>query len=134
MTKQELRRFIRAQKNLHTAAELAAMSERLCSRVLASAWWLEASTLLLYYPLADEVDVRSLIQEAYEGGKQVLLPVCKGDELELHLYEGESSLAKGAFGIMEPTGAVFAEKQYPDIQLAIIPGMAFDGDGHRLGR
>ena len=132
--KSELRRFIRAQKKRHTAAQLAAMSEEICSRVLASAWWQEASTPLLYYPLADEVDVRPLIREAYDRGKQVLLPVCRGDELELRLYEGEASLARGAFGIMEPTGRLFAPEHYSDIQLAVIPGMAFDRAGHRLGR
>ena len=133
-SKDSLRRFVRAQKQQYTAAQLAAMSEEICSRVLASAWWQEASTLLLYYPLADEVDVRTLIREAFGGGKHVLLPVCVGDELELRIYEGESSLAKGSFGIMEPTGRLFAPEHYPDIQLAIIPGMAFDKTGHRLGR
>lgn len=134
MTKRELREFIRNQKKQNSAAELAAESERICSKVLASAWWQEASTLLLYYPLKDEVDVRPLIQEAYQSGKRVLLPVVKGDDLELRLYEGEASLSPGAFGIMEPTGTLFAPKDYPDIQLALIPGMAFDRAGHRLGR
>lgn len=134
MTKQELRQFIRAQKRQYTAAQLTALSEKICNRVLASAWWQEAGTLLLYYPLADEVDVRPMIKEAYESGRKILLPVVKGEELELHLYEGESSLSEGAFGIMEPTGHLFPEELYPQIQLAIVPGMAFDRSGHRLGR
>lgn len=134
MTKKNLRNYIRKQKQLYTASQLAAMSKDICDRVLASAWWQEAGTLLLYYPLADEVDVRPLIRDAYERGKRVLLPVCVGDELELRLYEGESSLARGAFGIMEPGGQLFAPEHYPDIQLAVIPGMAFDRAGHRLGR
>lgn len=110
------------------------MSVEICSRVLASAWWQEAGILLLYYPLADEVDVRPLIRQAFDSGKQVLLPVCVGDELELRIYEGKTSLAKGAFGIMEPNGPLFAEEHYSDIRLAVIPGMAFDRAGHRLGR
>lgn len=134
MKKTELRSLIRSQKRSFSAAQLAAMSEEICNRVLASAWWQEAGTLLLYYPLPDEVDIRPLIQEAYRGGKRVLLPVCKGEELELHIYEGEDSLASGAFGIMEPTGPLFVPEDYPDIQLAIVPGMAFDREGHRLGR
>lgn len=133
-SKSSLRCFIRTQKKQYTAAQLAAMSEEICNRVLASAWWQEAGTLLLYYPLADEVDVRPLIRDAYESGKCVLLPVCVGEELELRLYEGEDSLKAGAFGIMEPTGHLFAPEHYPDIQLALIPGMAFDRAGHRLGR
>lgn len=133
-SKQSLRRFIRAQKARHSAAELAAMSEEITNRVLASASWQEAGTLLLYYPLPDEVDVRPLLHASYEGGKRVLLPVCVGNELELRLYEGESSLREGAFGIMEPTGPLFAPENYDEIELAIIPGMAFDRAGHRLGR
>lgn len=129
-----LRQYIRAQKRQHAAAELAAMSKEICNRVFASAWWQEASTLLLYYPLSDEVDVRPLIREAFEEGKRVLLPVVKGEELVLHLYEGESSLREGAFGIMEPQGPLFATEYYDEIDVAIIPGMAFDGAGHRLGR
>ena len=134
MTKRELRQQIRTQKRRLSAAELAVMSEDICSKVLALASWQEAGTLLLYYPLPDEVDVRLLIKDAFESGKKVLLPVVKGDELELHLYEGEASLKEGAFGIMEPTGPLFAPEHYGEIELAIIPGMAFDKEGHRLGR
>ncbi len=134
MTKRELRQYIREQKKRHSAHELAVMSEEICNRVLALASWREAGTLLLYYPLADEVDTKALIKAAFESGKQVLLPVCKGEELELHLYEGENSLTQGAYGIMEPTGPAFPEGNYDEIQLAIIPGMAFDRAWHRLGR
>ncbi|MBO7120206.1 MAG: 5-formyltetrahydrofolate cyclo-ligase [Bacteroidaceae bacterium] len=132
--KHSLRQYIRAQKKEHTAAQLAAMSEEITNRVLASAWWQEAGTLLLYYPLADEVDVRRLICEAFQKRKNVLLPVVKGEELELHHYEGETSLREGPYGIMEPTGPLFLPESYGDIELALIPGMAFDRPGHRLGR
>ena len=129
--KKELRTFIRALKSQY---DLASLSAEICNKVLCSASWQEAGTLLLYYPLSDEVDVRPLIKEAFESGKRVLLPVVKGEGLELYLYEGEDSLRKGAFGIMEPTGEPFAEENYSEIQLALIPGMAFDRAGHRLGR
>ena len=110
------------------------MSADVCGRVFASTFWQEASILLSYYPLPDEVDVRLLIKEAFESGKRVLLPVCKGEDLELRLYEGEDSLREGAFGIMEPTGPLFAPENYDEIELALVPGMAFDRAGHRLGR
>lgn len=129
--KKELRTFIRALKSQY---DLASLSADICNKVLALASWQEAGTLLLYYPLSDEVDVRPLIKEAFESGKRVLLPVMKGEDLELYLYEGEDSLREGAFGIMEPTGEPFAEESYDEIQLALVPGMAFDRAGHRLGR
>jgi len=134
VNKTSLRSYIRAQKKQHSAAELAAMSEEITNRVLASAWWQEAGIMLLYYPLADEVDVRPLIREAYREGKHVLLPVVRGEELELRLYTGEASLREGAFGIMEPTGPSVVPEDYDEIELALIPGMAFDRAGHRLGR
>lgn len=129
--KKELRTIIRALKSQY---DLASLSAEICNKVLALASWQEAGTMLLYYPLPDEVDVRPLIKVAFESGKRVLLPVVKDEDLELRLYEGEDSLRKGAFGIMEPTGETFAEENYDEIQLALIPGMAFDKAGHRLGR
>ena len=131
--KVNLRRFIRAQKR-NWASQLPELSEQICSKVLLSASWQEAGTLLLYYPLPDEVDVRPLIKVGYESGKRILLPVVRGEELELHLYEGDDSLLEGAFGIMEPTGSLFAPENYHEIRLALIPGIAFDRVGHRLGR
>ena len=131
--KVELRHFIRIEKRKN-AFQLPSFSAEICSKVLRSVSWQEAGTLLLYYPLADEVDVRPLIKEAHENGRRVLLPVVKGEDLELHLYEGEHSLREGAFGIMEPTGENFAEENYGEIRLALIPRMAFDRKGHRLGR
>lgn len=134
MTKQELRQFVRAQKKLHSAAQMAAMSEEICSRVLDSDCWQKSETLLLYYPLADEVDVRPLIFRAVEAGKRVLLPVCVGNDLELYPYEGDASLVVGSYGIMEPAGTQFPPERYSEIDLAIVPGMAYDRSGHRLGR
>lgn len=116
------------------ASDLATMSREACNRVLRSARWQAASTLLLYYPLPDEVDVLPLIESAHESGRLVLLPVCKGEDLELRRYEGKASLVQGAFSIMEPTGEVFPEERFDEIELAIVPGMAFDEAGHRLGR
>lgn len=134
MTKKELRQAVRAQKKLHSACQMAAMSEEICRKVLESACWQESQTLLLYYPLTDEVDVRPLIFKAVEAGKRVLLPVCVGNELELYPYEGEASLMVGSYGIMEPKGTKFLPERYSEIDMAIIPGMAYDRTGHRLGR
>lgn len=133
-TKQELRRQVRALKKAHAAEQLSAASQQLCRKVLGMACWQAADTLLLYHPLPDEVDVRPLIAAGYQQGKRVLLPVCVGDSLELRIYQGEASLSVGSFGILEPTGPLFSAQDCCQIQLALIPGMAFDAEGHRLGR
>lgn len=64
--------------------------------------------------------------------KRIVLPVVIGEELELRLYTGPHDLAIGPYGIAEPTGEVFT--RYESIDLAIVPGVAFDASGHRLGR
>lgn len=110
------------------------MSEVVCQRVREDGLWRSAGTVLLYYPLGDEVDVRPLIRHAQLMNKRVLLPVVVGDDLELRIYDGEQSMRVGAYGILEPTGEVFPQERYDEINVAIVPGMAFDTYGHRLGR
>ncbi|MBO7567961.1 MAG: 5-formyltetrahydrofolate cyclo-ligase [Bacteroidales bacterium] len=130
--KQELRTQIRAAKRLHTSGQLADFSKTLCDKILKMPIFQSAHTLLLYSPLPDEVDVFPIVSNAHENGKTVLLPKVVGNDLELHIYKGVESLERGAFGILEPTGEVFFD--YDTVDVAIIPGMAFDKAGHRLGR
>ena len=52
--------------------------------------------------------------------------------MELRRYTGPSDLAIGAYNIMEPTGEVYDD--YKEIDLAVIPGVAFDAEGNRMGR
>lgn len=54
--------------------------------------------------------------------------------MELRIFTGVQSMQMGPFGILEPVGEVFPAERYADIQLAVIPGMAFDDENHRLGR
>ena len=88
---------------------------------------------MLYYSLPDEVDTHTLVDSLLMSGKRILLPRVTGEgTMELRRYTGPSDLAQGAYNIMEPTGEVF--DNYTDITLAVIPGVAFDKDGNRMGR
>lgn len=132
--KKALRSKIRAQKAGYTPAQLSSMSEEVCRSISTDGLWHSAGTILLYHPLPDEVDVRPLIEEAVRRGQKVLLPKVVGDDLELHVYTGKDSLSEGSFGIMEPNGEPFPPERYTEVDLALVPGMAFDPFGHRLGR
>ena len=134
MNKKELRKLIAQRKAEHTTQQRRQLSQDVCSRVLSTPEWAEAETVLLYHSLADEVDTAELIAAGVGQGKQILLPVVVGSELELRIYDGPETLKRGAYGILEPTGSLFPSPRYPQISLAIIPGVAFDKDGHRLGR
>ena len=87
--------------------------------------------MLLYHSLPDEVDTHAFIRR-WSAQKRILLPVVKGYDLELRLYTGDDRLTEGAFHIDEPTGTAFTD--YAAIDLAVIPGVAFDRRGNRLGR
>lgn len=91
----------------------------------------QAQTVLLYHSLKDEVQTHAFI-EKWSKQKRIVLPVVAGDVLELRLHTGPDDLRAGSYGIAEPTGPLFTD--YAAIDLAVIPGVAFDREGHRLGR
>ena len=131
MTKEELRRSVRRLKQQYTPAQLEQLSQAVIARLRPRL--VEAQTILAYYSLPDEVCTRQLIDELIADGKTVLLPkVLDAGRMELRRYTGPHDLAEGAYGIMEPVGEPFTD--YALIDIALIPGMAFDAAGHRLGR
>lgn len=132
MLKAELRSAMRSLKRQYSKEQLEEMSLGIVEKLLAHPRVRSSRTILLYSPLPDEVDIRPVL-DAFLSDKTVLLPKVTGDtSLELRRYAGAEGLAAGAFGIMEPAGEAFSD--YRSIDLAIVPGMAFDAGGHRLGR
>lgn len=133
MEKRELRKYIRARKREYSAETLGNMSHTACQHLLDNSLLAKAKTVMMYYPLSDEVDITSVIEQYADRGKTVLLPQVTGDTtMVLRRYTGRKDLREGAFGIMEPCGELFTD--YKDIDVAVIPGMAFDSECNRLGR
>ena len=129
MTKQELRQFIRQQKQQHPTVDANAILLRLEQHPRIA----EGQTILLYCALPDEVPTMELLDRLIAQRKRVLLPrVVSDTEMEVHCYSGKNDLEKGAFGILEPVGERFTDNA--SIDVAVVPGMAFDREGHRLGR
>ena len=133
MDKQSLRKEIKNKKRQFTSQELCELSFPVVMRLLSHPRIKTAKTVMLYYSLPDEVDTHTLVDSLLMSGKHILLPRVTGEgTMELRRYTGPSDLAKGAYNIMEPTGDVFDD--YAAIDLAVIPGVAFDSDGNRMGR
>ena len=130
LTKPLLRQQMRDAKRQHQE-QLAAMSEDIVIRLRQR--FTDHQTVMAYWPLPDEVDIRPLITHLIGEGHTVLLPKVLDDEhMELRRYQSESDLTEGAFHIMEPVGEPFTD--FDKIDVALVPGMAFDAAGHRLGR
>lgn len=135
MDKQELRKEIRNRKRQFSQDQLGELSLSAISKLRKHPKVMAAHTLLLYYSLPDEVNTHEWIDELVTEGKRVLLPVVVNDkDMVIREYTGKHDLAEGSFHIMEPIGKLFPVEKYPEIEVAIIPGMSFDDSGHRLGR
>lgn len=133
MDKKEARQLIRQRKKQYSADQLIEKSKPVTEKILAIDRVQQAKTVLLYYSMSDEVDTHGLVSQLYKQGKRVILPVViENNQLELRPFMGTENMKKNLFGILEPaTKAIVDEEK---IDLAFIPGMAFDKKGNRLGR
>ena len=129
--KRQLRKLIRQEKSLHPANVLLETSSVLLGLIEKHPRFISAKTILMYHSLSDEVQTHAFV-EKWHTSKKILLPIVQGDILVLRPYTGKNSMQTGAFGIEEPVGENFTD--YDEIELGIIPGIAFDRQGNRLGR
>ena len=107
-------------------------SEAIMRQVEALPEFREARVVLLYWSMADEVQTHNFVERWYRD-KVLLLPCVDGDDLLLRRYTGPECLVAGEqFGIGEPTGPVYTDLE--SIELIIVPGVAFDRKGNRMGR
>lgn len=131
MDKKELRKLVAQNKRSYSTTQKTEWSSSLFQKLEDHPLFLRAHTILLYHSLPDEVQTHEFIERWYPH-KRIVLPLVKGEELEFRYYEGKDSLQVGAFGIEEPKGT--AVENLNEIELSIIPGVAFDRTGNRLGR
>lgn len=130
--KKELRKLMAGYKaRFRTAGLLPSLSDEVLERLEACPAFRDADTVMLYYSLPDEVATHDFVHRWAEK-KRVVLPVVVGDELELRCYTGPNDLAVGAYHIEEPVGPPFTE--LAQIGCVVVPGVAFDRRGNRLGR
>lgn len=135
LNKSSLRRSIREAKRSFMQAtppeERRLLSEQILACVEQMAVFRDAKVVLAYYSLDDELFTHDFVQR-WADRKTLLLPKVQGDSLTLHRYIDSRSLGQGAFGIMEPCTPQFTNCSAVD--LVIVPGLAFDAEGNRLGR
>ena len=132
--KRILREEMNRKRNAMTEAEAESKSMTIATNLTKIKEYKEARAVIFYASKGNEVRTEKLIRNALKEGKKALLPITDTEREELELSEikdYDSDLIKGAFGIMEPKHKkAFDEAQ---IDAAIVPGLAFDKRGHRLG-
>ncbi len=131
--KDGLRAYFKEKRKALSSEEKRALDEAIASRVLQSAAFRYASTLLAYAPKGEEVDILPVCEAALAKGKRLAFPRCYGEgEMSFHLITSFSELSPGKYGILEPPSdaPVFS---FAPATLCLVPGLSFDRSGYRLG-
>lgn len=134
--KAELRQRIRGELGQLASADRASLSAQLCNSLTQQAAWQSARAVLLFAPLADELNIVPLVTQALAQGKTAALPrfsTESGDYVAAQVREVARDLTPGRFGVLEPRPdcPVFPMNR---LDLLLVPGVAFDLCGRRLGR
>jgi len=136
-TKKEMRRRIRALRESMSEEEQVLRSKQVITRLMTMTGAGMVSGRLvfaLYYPTRNEVDVRPLVKDLWRREKVVLFPrICPETNLmEFRQVHSFDDFTAGPFKLMEPDESfpIWAPEQ---IEVVIVPGVAFDLQGYRIG-
>ena len=131
MDKKELRRAIRERKRAMTEEEIVSRSAKLGVLFTQSDAYKNAKTIYGYLSYNQEVRTVPMLEQALRDGKRVAVPKVYGDEMKFLYLDDLTKVSKGYAGIPEP----IADGPVADdtTALVLMPGLAFDPAGHRIG-
>ena len=127
--KQAVRSLIEQKRRIYPADKAKADAEAIISQLEHMQWFRDAKTIMIYYPIHNEVDLRPLLKR-YEGQKTFLLPVTHRRSIEPRQYDGEDMMRRGKYKVPEPQTSEWEGK----IDLILVPGVVFDPLCNRIGR
>ena len=131
LDKKALRREIGAKKRAMTEKQIEGYSRQLAMQLYETELYRSARAIYAYLPYNQEVRTWDIILTAWADGKRVAVPKVYGDEMEFLWLENFDTIAPGGWDIPEPT---FDEPIADDESaLILMPGLAFDPEGHRVG-
>lgn len=133
MDKTELRKEIKRRYKESSVEERSVWSEEVCKHLYEMKPVKDSGVIMAFYPLPDEVDIRPLLKQLHNDGKTVLLPEVTGEStMVLRRYLPEAEMVNGSLGTQVPATDLFTD--YELIDTILVPGVAFDKQGHRMGR
>lgn len=130
MDKDGLRQEMLGRRREMREEEIAAASKQLARRLFVHPLYRAAKTLYVYLSANQEVRTDEIIRQARQDGKRVAAPRVRGGELRFIFLDESVRLQAGSFGILEPVNGQEADDP---IALVLLPGLAFDRSGRRLG-
>jgi 5-formyltetrahydrofolate cyclo-ligase len=118
-----------SRRNVLAESQIARLSKDAQAHVLKSEIFSKARSIGAYCAFGSEIRTNEIIDNAISGGKTVSLPTVEGKNIRFYEYTNRKYLVRGRFGIMEP----LPYGETTDMDLLIVPGVAFDKTGSRLG-
>ena len=134
--KRKIRKELIDLRNGKSGEDLEELSREISRRLFLTPEFKKAKTVMFYVSTGSEVRTESMIKEAMKLGKKIAVPAVELEEHALkvcELNDCDAELAPGAFGILEPKKECRRELPPADIDLVIVPGIAFDRKGVRIG-
>jgi 5-formyltetrahydrofolate cyclo-ligase len=135
--KHKIRKEIKCRIKECSELEKSRKSDIIRSRLFNEEAFKKAKVVMFYVSLKDEVDTISMIDEAVKAGKRVCVPVILKEAKRLiagEIKDRVKDLERQHFGIFQPKAGHVREVPLEDIDLVIVPGIAFDRYNMRLGR
>jgi len=129
--KKKMRAEMRERLARATAAEKASWSSAI-RESLAERF--RDREVVAFMSLASEPEIGPVLRDRWNAGAPVILPRVEGGELVLHIVAAREQLVRGSFGVWEPSPELPVWQPGGPPVLCLVPGLAWDRRGHRLGR
>lgn len=136
MDKPQIRKEMIAKRNKLSRKQILENSGKIFDRLYSSSLYKNAKTIMIYVSIGSEVFTHDFIQRAILGGKKILVPKCKPNSKKIilsHVIDFKSDLEKGFKGLIEPKKETLRPVSSDELDLILVPGLAFTKAGHRLG-
>lgn len=133
--KNELRKSLQEKLKKMTKYEYEQLSYKIAQNLFSDSAWIEAKTVGITVSRVPEVDTYEMIRKAWESDKQVVVAKCDPKERTMHFrtLTDFAQLETVYFGLSEPIIEKTIEVEKEQIDLLIVPGLAFTKEGYRLG-
>ena len=135
--KHKIRREIKEKIKSYSELEKSRKSGIIKHKLFNGEEFKKAKVVMFYVSLKDEVDTCDMIDEAIKAGKRVCVPVILKEDKRLiagEIKDRKKDLESQHFGIYQPSKGRVKEVPLEDIELVVVPGIAFDKNNVRLGR
>jgi 5-formyltetrahydrofolate cyclo-ligase len=132
-TKTGLRKSMLQKRNALSKPAISRRSKLIQKIIIGSSQFRNALAIGAYFAVGSEVKTDNIIMEALRNKKILLLPRIEGEEILFYqILCTKNQLAKGRFGLIEPSPSL-SSHALQKIDLLLVPGIAFDHNGYRLG-